>query len=79
MNESIGEDSSPWLLTKKQVADKLQVCPRQVSRLRNKGELPDPVRLGTSVRWPAKELDSWIMAGCPNRDRWQIIRSTSNQ
>lgn len=35
---------------------------------------PLPIRFGKSVRYSLAELKSWAAAGCPTRDRWQIMR-----
>lgn len=38
------------------------------------GRTPAPIRLGRSVRWDEAELDAWISAGCPCRERWETIK-----
>ena len=53
------------LLTVGDVARLLAVSPRTVIRLRAAGRLPEPVRLGRSVRWRRDDLEDWIGAGCP--------------
>ena len=53
------------LLTVEQVAKLLQVSPRSVWRLRSAGEIPEPVKIGGTVRWIADELRHWIANGCP--------------
>lgn len=62
------------LLTVKEVAAALKVSPRQVWKLKTMGRLPWPVRLGRSVRWRADEIEAWIEAGCPTRERWEAMR-----
>ena len=42
------------------------------------GRTPLPVRLGRSVRWDAEELDAWISAGCPCRERWEALKEVSH-
>jgi len=39
--------------------------------LQASGRLPLPVRLGGAVRWRRTELEMWVLAGCPPRDRWR--------
>lgn len=34
------------------------------------GKAPRPVKLGRSTRWSRAELERWIAAGCPTRDKW---------
>lgn len=61
------ETEVPALLTAKQVAGLVQVCPRTVWRLRSKGWMPEPIRVGGAVRWRRNEIDQWIGNGCPKR------------
>jgi hypothetical protein len=32
------------------------------------------LRRGRVVRWSVDELTAWIAAGCPARDRWNVLR-----
>lgn len=32
---------------------------------------PMPVKLGRRALWSRKELEEWIEAGCPARNKWQ--------
>jgi len=34
---------------------------------------PSPVRLGRCVRYRRVELDAWLAAGCPSRERWAML------
>ena len=56
------------------LAARLEVSLRHLRRLDSAGKLPRPVRLGRSVRWPVTEIESWLNAGGPDRQRWQAIR-----
>lgn len=60
------------LLTVEDVARLLKISIRSVWRLHSAGVLPDPVpwELG-SVRWRRTDIESWVVAGCPdgNNDR----------
>ena len=38
------------------------------------GQVPAPVRLGSSVRWDLDELRRWSAAGCLDRVRWAAAR-----
>ena len=67
--------SDSTLLTARDVAALLNVSPRHVWKLLSSGKLPDPVRLGRSVRWRADELKAWTDAGCPARDRWEAEKT----
>ena len=47
------------------VAELLDCSTRHVFRLSESGRMPPPCRLGTLVRWPRDQLQSWVEAGCP--------------
>ena len=48
-------------LTKKELANKLGICPSTVYRWSNKGELPKPFRLGPNrTVWVEAEVDEFI-------------------
>lgn len=55
------------LMTVRDVAAKLKVSSRQCWKLVASGRLPQPVRLGRSVRWRADDLAAFIAAGCDMR------------
>ncbi|MBW8039222.1 MAG: helix-turn-helix domain-containing protein [Planctomycetes bacterium] len=39
--------------------------------LHSSGRLgPRPIRLGRRTLWNRKELESWVAAGCPAREKW---------
>lgn len=40
-------------------------------RLDVTGKVPEPIRVGRSVRWRLKELAAWVRAGCPDRETWE--------
>ncbi|RJP30925.1 MAG: DNA-binding protein [Phycisphaerales bacterium] len=58
-------ETGPLLLTAADVAKLLRLSRRSVLKLRSRGAIPEPVRLGRSVRWRREELARWIAAGCP--------------
>ena len=47
------------------VADVLCVSDRPVYRLKDAGKMPQPIRLGSAVRWDMESVMDWITAGCP--------------
>ena len=72
--EAAEQRPEPWkarklLLTAKEVAAMLQVSLRTFWRLKSAGEIPAPVRLGGSVRWPQDTILEWIAAGCPQGEQ----------
>jgi predicted DNA-binding transcriptional regulator AlpA len=39
---------------------------------------PHLIRCGRCVRVEESELDDWISAGCPPRDRWEALQATKS-
>lgn len=39
------------------------------------GRLPAPLYVGGSKRWRRMEIEEWVTAGCPRRDRWEALRA----
>lgn len=64
----------PQALPATDAARLLNVSLSHFYQLHKTGRLPLPVRLGRAVRWRVAELTAWLDAGCPARDRWQLIR-----
>jgi predicted DNA-binding transcriptional regulator AlpA len=56
------------LLVIGEVAELLRVSPRHVSRLSAAGVMPQPLRLGTAIRWDRVVIEDWIARGCPGSD-----------
>jgi len=62
-------------ISAKQLRRLLGVSLRQVWRLNATGKLPQPVRLGGSVRWSRAEVMEWFDAGCPDRQTWEARKA----
>ncbi|GAB5442075.1 MAG: hypothetical protein Fues2KO_24240 [Fuerstiella sp.] len=60
--ESSPPATPPLLLTKAELAEELRCSDRQVDNLVQAGELPPPIRLGSSPRWSRQAIESWIEA-----------------
>jgi excisionase family DNA binding protein len=58
-------ESKRLLISAEHLARLLDISVRTLWRLRSAGKLPDPIRIGGSVRWNAQEIDEWIAEGCP--------------
>ena len=65
----------PMLLSDKQLAVALNVSVGHVHALDNSGKLPKPRKLNKSVRWSTQEIREWIAAGCPDRLKWNLLRT----
>jgi predicted DNA-binding transcriptional regulator AlpA len=68
------------LLNAKQVAGKLNISVRSVWRRGvDMGELPPPVRIGSSVRWDEELLDAWIEGGCKDVRKYGMPAMTATK
>ena len=63
--ETAAVPAEPLLITAGELAALLHVSVRSLWRLRSCGVIPEPVRLGNSVRWRRDEILCWISEGCP--------------
>ncbi len=61
-------------LTAQQLSERLGISLRHVRRLDSSGKLPRPFRLGRSVRWSVIEIDNWMGAGAPDRQKWNQMK-----
>lgn len=61
-------------LTSVELADLLGISRAHVWRLLAGGKLPQPVRLGRSVRWDRWTIEEWMAAGAPPRERWEEMQ-----
>ena len=55
----------PLLIPVEQVAEMLNLSTRTVWRMLAAGRIPEPVRIGGSVRWRLARVRQWVDAGCP--------------
>jgi predicted DNA-binding transcriptional regulator AlpA len=59
------------LLTIPQLAGKLQWGESVVRERDKKGLLPMPIRIGGTIQWRKQEIEEWLAAGCPARQKWE--------
>lgn len=50
----------PLLLTRGDYARELRISVRELDRLRARGMLPAPIRLGRSPRWRREDVVAWL-------------------
>jgi excisionase family DNA binding protein len=67
--------TQPLLIDSRQVGELLNLSTRTVWRLLSAGKLPQPVRIGRSVRWSRSDLETWIANGCPETAPVEVIQS----
>ena len=66
--------NNPLAFSAAELARRLDVSLRHLRRLDSAAKLPKPIRLGRSVRWPVTEIESWLDAGAPDRQRWEAMK-----
>ncbi len=47
------------------IAYRLNCSARTVWRLRDRGLMPQPIKLGKLIRWKAETIERWIAEDCP--------------
>ena len=74
-SENVSVVQSPLAYSAQQLADRLGgVSLRHIRRQDSAQKLPKPIRLGRSVLWVAQEIEDWLAAGAPDRQRWQAMK-----
>jgi predicted DNA-binding transcriptional regulator AlpA len=63
-------------ISAKDVAELLDISERHVWALAHRELLPEPVRLGASVKFVRAEIEEWLRSGCPARKRWETMKRT---
>ena len=74
MAEGAVANIAPLLLDSEQAAILCGVGRSLWWSLHSAGRVPLPVKLGRRTLWRREELESWIRAGCPARDKWEALR-----
>jgi excisionase family DNA binding protein len=62
-------DGTTPLMSAETLATMLGVSKRTIWRLLSGKQLPEPIRIGGSVRWRRDQIDRWIESGCPVNQR----------
>ena len=70
------ETAEKLLLSDKEVAELLGIGRTLLWGLHTTGRLPLPVKLGRRTLWNFEELKRWTVAGCPSRQKWEIIKGS---
>lgn len=55
----------------------LGVSLRTIRSWDSSGRLPQPLRIGRTVRWRSGEIERWMTAGAPRRADWAIDNPTN--
>ncbi len=67
VDETHGNRGAVELIDAARLASLLSVSARTLYRLKERGYLPEPIRLGGSVRWRLGDVEQWINDGCPRK------------
>jgi len=67
-------EAAPLVLTARDAAALLKIGKSTFLRLHAAGKVPQPVRFGRSVRWRRAEIEAWVAAGAPSRDKWARLQ-----
>ncbi len=62
------------LLSASELGELLGVNKSTIWTWHSGGKIPAPVRIGGVTRWRRAEIERWLEAGAPPRERWEIIR-----
>lgn len=63
------------LLRAHEAANQLGISRAHFLNLDSSGRVPRKLTLGKSARWSLQELRDWASAGCPPRERWELLRA----
>ena len=65
-----GQEAAPVvnaaLISIHDVATLLDCSTRHIYRLVDTRRIPQPIKLGTLLRWVKSDFEQWIAAGCPD-------------
>jgi excisionase family DNA binding protein len=50
------------MMSYRELGTALNLSERTLRRMLASGDLPQPLRLGRSVRWPSELIDAWLQA-----------------
>ncbi len=64
----------PLLLSADATANMFDVARSTLYAWDQEGRIPQPVRIGARTYWRGDELQAWVAAGCPYRERWNLLR-----
>jgi len=70
--------NSILLLSADQAAQQLGIGRSLFWTMHSSGKLPLPIKLGRRTLWRRGELESWVNAGCPCREKWENMIKTGH-
>ena len=64
---SVARSGEALLISAEDLAHLLGVSKRHVWRLLSRGDLIEPIKIGSTTRWPLDAVREWITTGCPRQ------------
>ena len=64
-------DSTPIILTKVQVCERLNISPRTLETMVKTGRFAPPVRKGKYACWTEKTVQAWVKREFGAQEHWQ--------
>ena len=61
---------TPLLVSGERTAAMLGISVRTLYKLDVTERVPAPIRIGRRALWAVADLEQWVAAGCPTRERW---------
>ena len=59
----------PTLITDKDVAQMLKISVRHLHRIKSRGDIIQPVKIGKLTRWNLEQVEQWIQSGCQSPEK----------
>ena len=72
----IAPETAPLLVDAAEAARLCHISRTLWFSLLASGRAPKGIRLGKCRRWYVEELKRWCAAGCPPRNRWELVKET---
>lgn len=72
-------EPEPLVVDAKDLAVMLRIGLRSVRAWDAAGKLPRPLRISGRVLWRRAEIESWLVAGAPNRSEWEARKAASQK
>jgi len=65
----------PFMVNAKEVARLLGISRSNFYGLLSAGRIgPAPIHLGRRVLWQRAEIEAWVRADCPAREKWLLLK-----
>lgn len=68
------DNESTLLLSAHEMMRLLDIARSTLYLWDQEGRIPRPVKIGSRVYWRRDEMNQWVAAGCPPREKWQEMK-----